>query len=244
VNRRPGVILALAVVAGVVIWIAATAMADNGTSTTGKPARTITVSSTSTVKVQPDEAVVNLGVRSEATDGAGAFAQNAKDMQAVLDALKAAGVSDEDLQTLNVGLDQHVENQGKPSEQRTFVASNSLQVTIHDLASVGSIIDAAVGAGADSVNDIRFQLSDPNAVRSDALTQAVTGARAKADALASAADATVVRVVTIDEQNFQPPIYDQAFAGVAAAVPAPVTPVVPPSSLEVSVTISVVWEIA
>ena len=243
-NRRPGVILALAVVAGVVIWIAATAMADNGTSTTGKPARTITVSSTSTVKVQPDEAVVNLGVRSEATDGAGSFAQNAKDMQAVLDALKAAGVSDEDLQTLNVGLDQHVENQGKPSEQRTFVASNSLQVTIHDLASVGSIIDAAVGAGADSVNDIRFQLSDPNAVRSDALTQAVTGARAKADALASAADATVVRVVTIDEQNFQPPIYDQAFAGVAAAVPAPVTPVVPPSSLEVSVTISVVWEIA
>ena len=243
-NRRPGVILALAVVAGVVIWIAATAMADNGSSTTGKPARTITVSSRATVKVQPDEAVVNLGVRSEATDGAAAFAQNAKDMRAVLDALKAAGVSDEDLQTLNVGLDQHVENQGKPSEQRTFVASNSLQVTIHDLASVGSIIDAAVGAGADSVNDIRFQLSDPNAVRSDALTQAVTGARAKADALASAADATVVRVVTIDEQNFQPPIYDQAFAGVAAAVPAPVTPVVPPSSLEVSVTISVVWEIA
>jgi len=244
VNRRPGVILALAVVAGVVIWIAATAMADNGSSTTGKPARTITVSSRATVKVQPDEAVVNLGVRSEATDGAAAFAQNAKDMRAVLDALKAAGVSDEDLQTLNVGLDQHVENQGKPSEQRTFVASNSLQVTIHDLASVGSIIDAAVGAGADSVNDIRFQLSDPNAVRSDALTQAVTGARTKADALASAADATVVRVVTIDEQNFQPPIYDQAFAGVAAAVPAPVTPVVPPSSLEVSVTISVVWEIA
>jgi uncharacterized protein YggE len=244
VNRRPGVILALAVVAGVVIWIAATAMADNGSSTTGKPARTITVSSTSTVKVQPDEAVVNLGVRSEATDGAAAFAQNAKDMQAVLDALKAAGVNDEDLQTLNVGLDQHVENQGKPNEQRMFVASNSVQVTIHDLASVGSIIDAAVGAGADSVNDIRFQLSDPNAVRSDALTQAVTGARTKADALASAADATVVRVVTIDEQNFQPPIYDQAFAGVAAAVPAPVTPVVPPSSLEVSVTISVVWEIA
>jgi uncharacterized protein YggE len=244
VNRRPGVILALAVVAGVVIWITATAMADNGTSTTGKPARTITVSSTSTVKVQPDEAVVNLGVRSEATDGAGAFAQNAKDMQAVLDALKAAGVSDDDLQTLNVGLDQHVENQGKPSEQRVFVASNSVQVTIHDLASVGSIIDAAVGAGADSVNDIRFQLSDPNAVRSDALTQAVTGARAKADALASAADATVVRVVTIDEQNFQPPIYDQAFAAGVAAVPAPVTPVVPPSSLDVSVTISVVWEIA
>jgi len=182
--------------------------------------RTITVSSTATVKAQPDEAIVNLGVRSQSTDGAGAFAQNAKDMQAVLDALKAAGVNNEDVQTLNVGLEQHVENQGKPSEQRMFVASNSVQVTIHDLPSVGSIIDAAVGAGVDSVNDIRFQLSDPNAIRTDALTQAVAGARTKADALAGAADATVVRVVTIEEQNFQPPIYDQAFAGVAAAVPA------------------------
>lgn len=243
-TRRTGVIFALVVVAGVVIWLTATALAENGTSPTGKPARTITVGSTATVKAQPDEAVVNLGVRSESTDGAGAFAQNAKDMQAVLEALKAAGINDKDVQTLNVGLEQHVENQGKPSERRAFVASNSVQVTIHDLSSVGSVIDAAVGAGADSVNDIRFQLSNPNTIRTDALTQAVTGARTKADALASAADATVVRVVTIDEQNFQPPVYNATFQGLASAGAALVTPVVPPSSLQVSVTISVVWEIA
>ncbi len=104
------------------------------------------------------------------------------------------------------------------------------------------MIDAAVNAGADAVNDIRFQLSNPNTIRTDALTQAVAGARTKADALARAADATVIRVVTIDEQNYRAPVYRAAFDQAALAAGTP-TPVVPPSSLEVTETISVVWEI-
>ncbi|HEX9312885.1 MAG TPA: SIMPL domain-containing protein [Actinomycetota bacterium] len=239
-TRRMGVIVIAAVVAGLVIWFAATAMAQSGATPSAKPARTITVSSTATVNAQPDEVVLDLGVRFESADSAAAFAQNAKDMQAVLDALKAAGITDKDVQTTNVSLEQN--NQGKPNERRVFVASNSVQVTIHDMSSVGSVIDAAVNAGADSVNDISFQLSNPNTIRTDALSQAVTGARTKAEALARAAGAEVMRVVTIDEQNFRPPVYNQSLAALPrAGVP---TPVVPPSSLQVSVTIAVVWEIA
>jgi uncharacterized protein YggE len=173
------------------------------------------------------------------------MAQNAKDMQAVLDALKSAGIADKDIQTLAVALDQRVENRGQPSERRIFVASNSVQVTIHDLASIGHVIDAAVGAGADSVNDVRFLLSDPNTIRTDALSQAVKGARTKADALAQAAGAKVLAVVTINEEAFRAPVYHApfqqqlAFGGVVAAP----TPVVAPDSLEVSVNVTVVWEI-
>jgi uncharacterized protein YggE len=117
-----------------------------------------------------------------------------------------------------------------------------VQVKIRDLSTVGSVIDAAVQAGADSVNDVRFQLANPNEIRTDALTQAVTGARTKADALARAAGTEVVRVVTIDEQNYRAPVYR---AAVPAALEAAIaTPVVPPDSLEVTETISVVWEIA
>jgi uncharacterized protein YggE len=242
-NRRTGMAVIAAVVVGLVIWFAATAFAENGSSSTAKPARTITVSSTATVKAKPDEAVVNLGVRSESPDSATAFAQNAKDMQAVLDALKAAGISDKDIQTTNVSLNQRVVNAGRSNEKRVFVATNSVQVKIHDLSSVGSVIDDAVKAGADSVNDIRFDLSNPNTIRTDALSQAVTGARTKADALAGAAGAKVLRVVTIDEQGFVEPVYRASMAVANDAMVVP-TPVVPPSSLQVSVTISVVWEIA
>ncbi len=241
-TRRTWVLVAAAVVAGLLIWLAATAFAQEGGSPSAKPARTITVSSTATVKVPPDEAVVSLGVQSESPDSAAAFSQNATDMRSVLDALRAAGIAEEDIQTTNVSLHTRTENRGKPNEQKMFVASNTVQVTISDLSSVGSAIDAAVQAGADSVNDIRFQLANPNTVRTDALTQAVTGARTKADALARAAGSEVVRVVTIEEQNYRPPIFRAAVPAVLSAQVA--TPVVPPDSLQVTETISVVWEIS
>lgn len=242
-TRRTWIVAVVAVVVALVIWFAATAFAQGDPSGSAKPARTITVSSTATVRAQPEEAVVDLGVRSESADGTEAFAKNAKDMQAVLDALTTAGIAEKDIQTTDVSLQQRVADRGTPNEQHVFVASNAIQVTIHDLSSVGSVIDAAVKVGADSVNDIRFQLANPNTIRTDALGQAVAGARTKADALARAADAQVVRVVTITEQNYRAPVYQAQFAEAAlgAAVP---TPVVPPDSLQVSETVSVIWEIA
>jgi uncharacterized protein YggE len=108
------------------------------------------------------------------------------------------------------------------------------------------VIDAAVKAGADSVNDIRFQLSNPNAVRTDALTQAVEGARTKVDTLAAAAGADVLGVVSINEDAFSQPVYRAAYdEALSYAVPtAAPTPIVTPDSLQVSVTVSVVWEIS
>jgi uncharacterized protein YggE len=246
-NRRVGAIAAIVLVSALVLGFAANAMGDDATPA-GKPTRTISVSSTATVKATPDEAVVNFGVRTEDPDSAKAFAQNAEDMTAVLEALAAAGIDEKkDIQTLNVGLDQRVENRGTPNEQRAFVATNSVQVKIRDLDAIGDVIDAAVQAGADSVNDIRFELSDPNAIRTDALTQAVQGARTKVDALAAAAGADVLGVVSITEDAFRQPVYrapydEAALFGVAQAAAAP-TPIATPDSLQVSVTVSVVWEI-
>ena len=242
-SRRAGMVVAGAIVMGVVVWLAATAIAQDDVSPGGKPTRTITVTSTATVKVTPDEAVVDPGVRSESAAGADAIAQNAKTMQAVLNALGSAGIANKDVQTTNVSLEQHTENRGKPDEQRVFVASNSVQAVIHDLSTVGSVIDAAVGAGADSVNDIRFQLANPHEVRTDALHQAVTGARAKADALADAAGARVVDCRDDRRARLPAAGYRAAFAEAALAAPVP-TPIVPPSSLQVSETVKAVWEIS
>jgi uncharacterized protein YggE len=242
-SRRAWIVLVVAVAGAIVISLAAAAFAQGDPSPNGKPAHTISVSSTATVKATPDEAVVDLTVRSESADSAAAFSRNATQMQAVLNALRVAGLDEKkDVQTTNVSLDQRVVNRGKANERQVFEASNSVEVTIHDLSSVGSVIDAAVRAGADSVNDIRFEVSNPNTVRTDALSRAVAGARAKADALAKAAGAQVVAVVSIDERNYQPPVYRTTFDQALVAAPA-VTPIVPPDSLQVTETISAVWEI-
>src|SRR3954469_19264913 len=243
--RRTGIFVAGVI--GLVVLAAFTvnAMAKDSGTTSGKPVRTITVSSAATVNAAPDEAVVSLGVTSSDEDSAAAFSQNAKDMQAVLDALEANGVAEKDIKTLNVSLSQHLADRGKPTQHTVYAATNSIEITIHDLSSVGEQIDTAVAAGADSVRGVRFQVSDPNVVRTDALTEAVHGAREKADALAAAAGAHVVSVVTIDEGSYRQPTYAADVAQYAAiAAPQAPTPVVAPDSLEASVTVSAVWEIA
>ncbi|MGE5225587.1 MAG: SIMPL domain-containing protein [Planctomycetaceae bacterium] len=244
--RRTWIVLAGIGALALVVVLTVNAMAQDPGTSTAKPARTITVSSTATVKATPDEAVVGFGVTAQDAGSAAAFAQNAKDMQAVLDALNASGIAEKDIKTLNVGLSRRTVDRGKPTEHTVFVASNSIEVTVHDLSAVGSVIDAAVGAGADSVKGVRFQLSNPDTIRTDALTQAVEGAREKADALAAAAGTQVVRVVTIDEETYRQPAYASPVAGFAlqqAALSAAPTPVVAPDSLQASVTVSVVWEI-
>jgi uncharacterized protein YggE len=240
VKRRTGIVVGVVLVIGLVVGFAASAMAGDDSPTGGN--RIISVSASATASEAPDEAVVDLAVRSEDESSGRAFAANAEDMQAVLDALKAAGVAEKDVETLNVNLSQRTVDRHEATEHRVYVASNSVQVTIHDLDSVGSVIDAAVQAGADSVNDIRFQLSDSNRVQTDALEQAVHAAREKADALAAAAGAQVVRVRSIDEGNVQQPEQQYRAFALASDAAAP-TPVVPPDQLEASVTVNVVWEI-
>lgn len=200
------------------------------------------MSGTATVSTKPDEAVIELGVRSQAADGQTAMQANAAKMSAVLKALGGVGVSRQDIETTRVSLDRSILARGTPHEQVLYVAQNVVRVTITDLDRVGAAIDAAVGAGADSVHDIRFQVSNPTEVRRRALQQAVRGARAKADAMAEAAGARVSGVISIREQGSPYQVgFDQA---VPAALGAGGTPIVPQHEIQTRVTVSVVWSLS
>ncbi|MGE5227063.1 MAG: SIMPL domain-containing protein [Planctomycetaceae bacterium] len=199
--------------------------------------RTITVTGTATIHAQPDEAVVSLGVRTQAATAQAAMQQNAQKMTAVLDAMHKLGIGGADLATTNVALDPVYSNGG--NAVIGFQAMNQLEVTVHDMNAVGGVIDAAVAAGANLAGGITFQLSDRNQGVNDALAKAVQHARSKADAMAAAADATVGDVVTIQEGTTPTPVryaVPQAAEGVA-------TPVNPPT-IETSVQVTVTWALA
>src|SRR5712691_2729962 len=127
---RKATITALVLAGVVVVGLAARALgADNSTST-ARPSRTITVTSTATEKTAPDEAIVSLGVKSEAPSSTEATSQNAKDMQAVLDDVQKAGVAKADVKTTGFNLYQQTKNHGKTT---VFVVSEQADVTIRDL---------------------------------------------------------------------------------------------------------------
>ena len=82
-----------------------------------------------------------------------------------------------------------------------YSAVNVVQVTLDDLAKIGTVIDSATLAGANHVQGIQFTLRDQDAVRAEALRQAATRARAEADVLAAALALKVVRVLSVEENS-------------------------------------------
>jgi 3-methyladenine DNA glycosylase/8-oxoguanine DNA glycosylase len=81
-----------------------------------------------------------------------------------------------------------------------------VEVRLDDIDRVGLAIDAAATGGATTITGIRFDVRNRAALERDALRQAVADARARADAAAAGANATIDRIMRIEEEvNYEPP---------------------------------------
>ena len=240
--RRIGYVIAGVVLGAIVALQVPSFAQDTGSSDQSSTQRTVTVTGSATIRSAPDEAVISLGVQTQANTAQGAISQNAEKMMKVLQALADQGVSKDDIATSWVSLYPTYGQNGM--EITGYQASNQVDVTLHDMAKVGPVIDAAVAAGANFTNGVTFQLSDRNQGVNQALTAAVADAKAKAETLAAAGDAQLGAVVSIQEgsapSTYPPIMYgaDQA-AGAAQAAP---TPIQPPT-LETQVSVTVVWSL-
>ena len=76
--------------------------------------RTVTVSGSGQVNARPDQAVIRVGVQTDAESAEAALSENSRKMQALLDSLEQAGVAPEDIQTTNIQLHPRYENQPEP----------------------------------------------------------------------------------------------------------------------------------
>ena len=165
--KRFGLVLAGVVLGGLVALQLPSAAQDASADT---PAgRTVTVTGTATISAKPDEAVISLGVHTEAASAQEAMDQNAAKMNAVFEALKALGLTDADIETTGLELYPRWDNRGETI--LGYRAENRIDVTIHDLGTVGKVIDTAVAAGANLSNGITFRVSDDNAGLDDALAR-------------------------------------------------------------------------
>jgi uncharacterized protein YggE len=194
------------------------------------PSRTLTVSAGADVAAVPDRAVVQLGVQTRASNAQMAMAQNNTLMAQVIAALKQLGIPDNQLQTSSVSLTPVYSSpppQNPPVEPQLigFDASNIVIAQLTDLTKVGPAIDAAVGAGANQIQSIAFQVANDEPYRLTALQQAGALARAKAQALATGLGVTIGDVDAAVEGSFTAtPVYN---GGVAAPSASPAVPVLP-----------------
>jgi len=118
----------------------------------------VTVSGSGSIASVPDTATISFGVTTQGKTAAAAFTSNSADIAKVIAALKAAGVAPKDLQTQYLSLSPRTNDTG--DQILGFTAFNSVNATIHDLSRAGSVIDAGVAAGADTVNGPSLSRSD------------------------------------------------------------------------------------
>ena len=191
-------------------WIAAAALLFAVTPSSGQAqeheaaefaATTLTLSASGEVRTRPDLAVIDLGVQAEARTAAGAFAQARVQMNAIASALHGQGVAEDDVQTSQLSLQaEYADGDGRRPRLLTgYQASNSVSVRLHDIGRVGALVDAMVGAGANSVNGVSFQLADPSAAEDEARRIAVKALQAKADLYAQATGYRIRRLVSLSE---------------------------------------------
>ena len=194
----------------------------------------------SSVKVAPDRAFVTVSTEAAAPAPAAAQQKIAESMTAVRAKLKAALVPDDAVKTIAYSLQEEAEYPNGRRVSKGYRARNTIEVRVDEIGKVGTVIDAAVAAGANAVGDIRFDLKGRDAVERDALKKAVIDARARAEALASGAGVTIAGVLRIDEQGQPSPIPrpgPMMAMRAAAAADVPETPVTA-GEIEVTATVT------
>jgi len=232
-HLRSLLLVVLATVVAAPVSLGATAAAA-GAAPRG---RTITVVGTGQVRGTPDVADLVLGVSGRAGSAADVMARIADRAQKVIDALRDAGVSDDDIQTADLSVRPVLDDDGTVTG---YEASNTVSVRIRDLSKAGAVVDAAAAKAGDDirVQGITFSVDDDSELLAAARTKATKRARAQAEQLASGADVEVGEVRAITESTSSvPPTYAGDAAERAASTP------VMPGSETLSVQATVVFAI-
>jgi uncharacterized protein YggE len=241
-NKLPitPIVISLALVGILLISAISPGLAIQDEPSDGSPQRTINVSGSGQANAQPDVTVVTLGVQTEAVEAAAALGDNNDQMQALVDVLLEAGIAQEDIETRVVRLVPRYEetpNVNGQQELAGYTATNIVEVRVSDTDAVGEILDAAVQAGGNRIDGIRFEISDPAEYLDQAREAAWNDAQHKAEQLASLAGAELGEVLTINESTRgpQPFVGQAALADTAAAVP------IEPGSQTIAVDLQVTW---
>jgi uncharacterized protein len=164
----------------------------------------VVVSGEGLVKAAPDQAFVTIAAESRSRNPKEAQTQNAQAMSAVQQKLLAAGIPKDAIRTLSVDLQLESDWVNGRQIPRGYVARNSIEVRLDDLARVGEVIDLAVTSGATAVHGVRFDLKQREALEREALKRATAQALGRAEAAAAGAGRAINRVIRIEEPAGRP----------------------------------------
>ncbi len=204
-------------------------------------ANKLTVNAAGNIEVMPDVAYVTVGVVTQNKDVKAAQNENADLMNTIFDALKAKGLTEDDMRTTQYNVYPIRDYSDNDGEISVYEVTNMVQLTIKDIDNVGEYIDIASENGANTAYPVSFSLLDKEEYYNEALTDAVQKAKAKAQAIAAAGGYSIIGTLEITEGSYsysttrEYAMDDAAYDGGATPITA--------GELDVTANITVVYEI-
>jgi uncharacterized protein YggE len=172
---------------------------SNETNIVIKGEHTLTLTSTASVKLKPDQVTVGFNVHTEARTAHDALGNNTMLISRVREAILASGVPENQTETTRFHISPDYDYNARPPLLVGYNVDNTLQITTPMIENISSLIDAAVAAGATGISQVNFGISDPvrTQVKTELIRNATQNARAQADLLAEDLEVKVVDVQSI-----------------------------------------------
>ena len=164
------------------------------------PEHTVNVSGHGEVIATPDFATITVGVHATADTAENASAQCQANMQTVYDTAMSFGVAKVDASMTGIDITTQIrETDGMITG---YIASETITVVVHNVKLASTVMSAIIDAGASEISGITYSLVDASGAYQQALAKAMEDAKAKADAVATAAGVKLGAVSTVVETPY------------------------------------------
>jgi uncharacterized protein YggE len=162
----------------------------------------------------------------------------------VLDSVKGLNLPGQLVTTSGISLSPQYDYENQRNNRpriNGYIAQNTVSVRVDDPTAIGVVIDSATASGANEVHGVSFLLRDPESARRDAMRQAVSQARLKADAVADAMGMRVAQIVQVVEAGAaEPPRPMMLARGVMMSEAADAPTAVEPGQLDVAASVTMI----
>jgi len=268
-TNKGNYVTALAIIALVIVSVfAITRPAMMGSNTGNTAQRTITVNGVGTVETAPDEAILVLAVTNQAATADQAAKDNADTASRVVETILglsslSIGITKEDITTIDYSLTPvyaqadkcvTIDQPGLPTDRPQvtctsttpqlvgYAVRNAIQVTVKDMNSIGKVLDAATGAGANEIDGISFTFTSGTYadLQKQALQKAVQDASGQAQAMATALGVHITGVVSVNPAYVYRPYINYKVDTSSSGASTPIQT----GTLQVTVNVQVVYEIS
>jgi uncharacterized protein YggE len=214
--------------------------------------RLITVKGTGNVSVKPDLIIITMNLESHQYDYKKTMELATDSVNALQDAIHIAGFNKKDLKTTSFNIRTHYEsyrdeNNNYKSKFDGYICEQGLKLEFDFNTEVMSkVLTAIAKAPIDPKLNIQFSVKDKAAVNEELLVSATENAKRKADILTKASGVTLGDLISIDYNwgelhLYSPTRYDMEDRCMVMAESC--SPDIEPDDIDVSDTVSFVWEI-